>query len=103
MGFRYQKRIGLGSLARINLSKSGASLSLGPRGARVTIGRTPRVTVGLPGTGLYWTETLKRGDSPLEAARADVGAVGRVQAGWLGAVTPWIIVLGLALTAWGLR
>ena len=29
MGFRVQKRIGLGSFARINLSKSGNSLSEG--------------------------------------------------------------------------
>ena len=61
MGFRFQKHIGLGSFARINLSKSGASLSLGERGARVTIGRTPRITIGAPGTGLSWTETLPRG------------------------------------------
>ena len=61
MGFRFSKRIGLGSFARINLSKSGASLSLGERGAHVTIGRTPRVTIGLPGSGLSYTTTMPRG------------------------------------------
>lgn len=67
MGFRFQKRISLGSFARINLSKSGASLSLGERGAHVTLGtRSPRVTVGLPGSGLSFTETLprRRGQAP---------------------------------------
>lgn len=42
---------------RVNLSKSGASVSIGRRGAWYTIGpRVQRVTVGAPGTGLFWTE-----------------------------------------------
>ena len=61
MGFRFSKRMRLGSFARINLSKSGASLSPDGRDAHLTIGRTPRVTVGIPGSGLSWTETLPRG------------------------------------------
>lgn len=45
---------------RMNLSKSGTSLSLGGRGARVTIGNS-RITktVGLPGTGLSYSETTR--------------------------------------------
>jgi hypothetical protein len=63
VGFRFQRRISLGPFARINLSKSGASLSVGERGAHLTIGRTPRVTVGIPGSGLSYTETLPHGRS----------------------------------------
>jgi hypothetical protein len=63
VGFRFQKRISLGPFARINLSKSGASLSVGERGAHLTLGKTPRVTVGLPGSGLSYTQTLPRGRS----------------------------------------
>ena len=63
MGFRFQRRIGIVPGIRLNLSKSGASVSVGERGAHVTIGRTPRVTVGLPGTGLSYTSTLPRGRS----------------------------------------
>ena len=63
MGFRFQKRIGIVPGLRINLSKSGASLSLGERGAHVTIGRTPWVTVGIPGSGLSYTTTMPRGRS----------------------------------------
>ena len=62
MGFRFQRRIGF-PLGRINLSKSGASVSLGVRGAHVTLGKTPRVTVGIPGSGLSWIETLPHGRS----------------------------------------
>jgi hypothetical protein len=41
----------------INLSRSGASVSVGHRGAWYTVGHGQRrVTVGLPGTGLSYTE-----------------------------------------------
>jgi hypothetical protein len=63
VGFRFSKRIGIVPGIRLNLSKSGASVSVGERGAHVTIGRMPRVTVGLPGTGLSYTETMPRGRS----------------------------------------
>jgi Protein of unknown function (DUF4236) len=41
---------------RVNLSKSGPSLSLGVRGAHVTVGRRGVTrTVGIPGTGVFYT------------------------------------------------
>jgi hypothetical protein len=47
---------------RINLSKRGASVSAGVRGAHITIGPTEtRTTVGLPGTGLSYTDLQKPG------------------------------------------
>ena len=57
--FRFQKRIGLGKFARVNLSKSGASLSLGVPGLRTTFGgpRGTRTTFGIPGSGLSYTAT----------------------------------------------
>ena len=55
MGFRFQKRIGILPGVRINLSKSGLSASLGPRGADVNIGRNGITTnAGIPGTGLSY-------------------------------------------------
>ncbi len=57
MGFRFQRRVSIIPGLRLNLSKSGASLSIGHRGAWYTIGpRGRRVTLGLPGTGLSWTD-----------------------------------------------
>jgi len=48
----------------LNLSKSGGSLSFGPRGAKFTIGpRGKRATVGIPGTGLFYTTTVPSGRS----------------------------------------
>lgn len=41
----------------LNLSKGGVSVSGGVQGARFTVGRTgKRTTLGIPGTGLHWTE-----------------------------------------------
>jgi hypothetical protein len=59
VGFRFQRRVST-PFGRINLSKSGVSLTEGVRGAHITIGRTPRVTVGLPGSGLSYTQTFGR-------------------------------------------
>ena len=92
MGFRFSRRIGIGPFGRINLSKSGASVSLGVRGAHLTLGKTPRITIGAPGTGLSWTETLPHG----QQSRATGGAlalIGRLLGFALG------IAFGLGLLA----
>jgi Protein of unknown function (DUF4236) len=42
----------------MNLSKSGPSFSVGVRGAHATMSRRGvRKTVGIPGTGLFYTST----------------------------------------------
>ena len=62
MGFRFQKRISILPGVRINLSKSGASASLGPRGADVNIGRDGvTANAGIPGTGLSYREKIGKG------------------------------------------
>lgn len=59
MGFRFWRRIKIAPGLTLNLSKSGGSLSFGPRGAKFTVGsRGKRATMGIPGTGLFYTSTL---------------------------------------------
>jgi hypothetical protein len=61
-GLRFQKRIRILPGLRINLSKSGASASVGPRGADVNIGRHGVTTnAGIPGTGLSYRQKVGRG------------------------------------------
>ena len=57
--FRFRKTIPLGKFLRINVSKTGASVSAGRPGATVSI-RKDRVdgTVGVPGSGLSYKERL---------------------------------------------
>ena len=58
MGIRFRKSISFGKFFRLNLSKSGVSLGVGPPGLNVNIGpRGVRQTVGLPGTGVYYQES----------------------------------------------
>jgi hypothetical protein len=62
MGLRYRSTFRLARGLRINLSKSGASLSVGRRGATLNVRpRGTRATVGLPGTGLSWSERTRPG------------------------------------------
>lgn len=62
MGFRFQKRIGILPGVRINLSKSGASASVGPRGADVNIGKDGiTANAGIPGTGMSYRQKIGRG------------------------------------------
>lgn len=57
--FRFRRTIPLGRFFRINVSKTGASLSAGRPGATVNV-RKDRVdaTVGVPGSGLSYKERL---------------------------------------------
>ena len=56
MGLRYRRKsVRFGRFVRLNLSGSGVSLGLGPRGANVNVSRRGlRKTVGIPGTGLSY-------------------------------------------------
>ena len=64
---RFQRRKSLlGDLLRLNVSGSGVSVSVGVPGARVHIpligGRKPGYTLGLPGTGISQSGSLKKPD-----------------------------------------
>ena len=63
MGIRFRRSVKLMPGVRLNFSKSTVGLSFGVPGARYTINSKGRRTVsaGIPGTGLYATETLSSG------------------------------------------
>lgn len=60
MGLRFRRSISLGKGLRLNFGKTGMSISAGVKGFRKTYnfntGKTT-TTVGLPGTGVYYTTT----------------------------------------------
>lgn len=59
MGLNFRKSISLGKGLKLNLSKSGPSVSFGKSGLRQSVnlkGQT-RTTVGIPGTGVYYTKS----------------------------------------------
>jgi hypothetical protein len=70
LSFRFWRRIRIASGVTLNLSKSTASLSFGPRGAKNIVSpRGNRVTSGLPGTGLFHTAHEPRPASAANAPR----------------------------------
>jgi hypothetical protein len=61
VGLRFYRRVHLFPGLSVNLSRSGPSLSVGVRGAHVTFGRAGVTkTVGLPGTGIFYTSRQGR-------------------------------------------
>lgn len=59
MGIRFRKSISLGGGLKLNLNKKSAGLSFGSKGARFSVNSDGRKTtsIGIPGTGLYWTKS----------------------------------------------
>lgn len=62
MGLRFRKSFRLLPGIKLNLSKSGPSLSVGGPGASVNIGsKKTRASVGLPGSGLSYATSRSYG------------------------------------------
>src|SRR5512138_1232399 len=89
MGLRFRRSIKLLPGVRLNVSRSGFSTSIGTRGAHVTVGHGQvRETVGIPGTGLSYTQVHNTGQS------RDIGrAAGGVGAGAVVAAVLVVIVI----------
>lgn len=84
MPFRFWRRIRLAPGVTLNLSKSMASLSIGPQGAKYTISpRGNRATAGLTGTGLFYTvHDRKRAGRGGAAPAPEVAAQDRLTLGF---------------------
>ena len=59
MGFRFRKSFKIAPGVRVNVGKKSIGISAGVKGARVSVNSKGRVTktVGIPGTGLSYTDT----------------------------------------------
>ena len=84
MGWRFSKRVKILPGVSLNLSKSGVSTSLGPPGAKVTIGHGKvRQTVGIPGTGISYTESTSLSPPQQQQAPSQLPVVQPAQSGWV--------------------
>ena len=90
MGFRFRRSLKLFPGVRVNLSKSGTSLSLGGKGLSYNIGaKGTKTTAGIPGSGLSYSTY-----SPYEKKEGGAGTPssgGNAAGGII-----WIIVIALA-------
>lgn len=75
MGIRFRKSKKLLPGVRLNVGTRGLSFSFGPRGLKHTISTTGRrtTTVGIPGSGLSFSETSRSGSGGVAAQ--EVGAI----------------------------
>lgn len=90
MGFKIRKSFKIAPGLRINLSKSGASVSVGKAGATVNVSkRGVKSTVGLPGTGLSHTQNLS-------ANKTDDGKAVRAS----NRIPGWVFILVILLVIW---
>lgn len=67
MGYlRFRRSVKILPGVRINLNKKSTSVTFGGKGAKYTVSSTGRrtSTVGIPGTGISYTETSKKKESP---------------------------------------
>ena len=62
MGIRFRKSIKIANGVRLNLNKKSVGLSIGGKGAHVSVNSSGRksVTTSIPGTGLSYTANLSR-------------------------------------------
>lgn len=60
MSLRFRKSVKLGNNAKLNISKTGVSVSVGRPGARLTMHSNGRktATVGIPGSGLSYSKSI---------------------------------------------
>ena len=95
MGFRFRRSLRLAPGIRINLSKTGASLSLGRRGATLNFsGRGTKATVGLPGSGLSYSTMIQPGP-PTALPRDEVRGLNAI-----GFIVVAIVVLIVLFVLW---
>ncbi|MFN4057411.1 MAG: DUF4236 domain-containing protein [Roseinatronobacter sp.] len=99
MALRFRRTLKIAPGVRLNLTKTGISARVGPKGAGITVGTSgTTVSAGLPGTGLHVSQKLKKKPTKsVEKTSADFAPTptqpkGLGFFGWLGVLT---IVAGL--------
>ena len=94
MGFRFRKSVKLFPGVRINLSKSGPSLSVGGRGHTLNVSsRGTRATVGIPGTGVSFSKRLSSATAPRQTLEQTPPSTGPKSAAWIW----FIFIAGLVV------
>lgn len=74
MGLRFRKSVTLCKGVKLNFGKTGMSVSVGGKGYHKTINTKGQVTtsMGIPGTGIYYTDTKKIGGNKQSSSRNNI-------------------------------
>lgn len=94
MALRFRRTLKIAPGVRLNLTKTGVSARVGPRGAGVTVGTSgTTVSAGLPGSGLHLSKKLprRRQTALAEVEKAVVTSQPKEKSlgffGWIGVMT----------------
>ena len=88
---RFRHSIRLAPGVRLNLSKGGAGLSVGPRGLHVGVGpRGAYTSAGIPGTGIYAVQHIRTAEGEHRIVRD--GSVSWVTAFAIATIVYWILI-----------
>lgn len=106
MGLRFRKVFSLGGLLRLNISKTGIGVGVGPKGFSLSIGsKGIRSSVGIPGSGLSYQDTTswkklnESTDTPAEQIDSSTSGENNVSANPASTINPWKIAFGLLVGA----
>lgn len=96
MGWRYRRSVKLFPGLKVNLSKTGTSLSVGGRGATMNIGkRGVRRTLSIPGTGISHVTQRSWGSLPSTSPKPTISPSQQQSR-----VLKWIAIGVLAWAVW---
>lgn len=95
MGFRIRRSIKIAPGVRLNIGKKGSSLSVGKKGATLNFSeKGTRATVGIPGSGISYSETLGKRNSSSTDQAASEPSIGVKVLGWLIVIfVIWVIYI----------
>ena len=110
MGLRFRKVFSLGGLLRLNISKTGIGVGVGPRGFSLSIGsKGIRKSVGIPGSGLSYQDTTswkklnEASDAPAEQVASGTSDENHVTGNSASTINPWkiaFVLLVAAISVW---
>ena len=110
MGLRFRKVFSLGGLLRLNVSKTGIGVGVGPRGFSLSIGsKGIRKSVGIPGIGLSYQDTTswkklnEAADAPAEQVGSSTSDENHGSENPASTINPWkiaFVLLVMAISVW---
>lgn len=93
MGLRFRKNVTLCKGVKLNFGKTGMSVSAGGNGYRKIINTKGQVTtsMGIPGTGIYYTDTKKIGGNKQSNSRKNTSISNYAQSNFIESQEEYII------------
>ena len=97
MAWNYRKRVKIAPGVHLNFSKNGVSTSIGPKGAKITFGKSGTyMSTSIPGTGLYNRQIIAPASNSSGGTSSDIPDTGQtkiIHDGGKGCLTMILLLL----------